>query len=54
MFIIGFVLGFLVCACLCVNLLKHKGLFTENGEIIDLQEGSPATASPDAEKPPRR
>ena len=48
MFIIGFILGFLVCAWLCADLLRHKGLFTEDWKIINLREGSPTIAAPDA------
>lgn len=38
MFLFGFVLGFLVCVFLAVNMLNRHGLFDENNKIINLNE----------------
>ena len=34
MFVAGFILGFLICAVMCVDMLKKKGLFDQDGKIV--------------------
>jgi hypothetical protein len=46
MFILGFVVGFLACSLLCIEMLQRKGLMNKDGVIADLSEKRPTKDAP--------
>jgi hypothetical protein len=36
MFFLGFIVGFLVCSIMVVDMLKRHNLFNDDGSIVDL------------------